>query len=93
MLFIFNFKTRFILRISGYPKLNLVRKKFWKIISNKLYKITCPTKELMKKLNLMKIFPKEKIFFLQDAIINLDKFYPLKKINFEDHGIVNKKLY
>ena len=92
LLFIFNFKTKFILRISGYPKLNLLRKKFWKIISNKLYKITCPTKELMKKLNLMKIFPKEKIFFLQDAIINLDKFYPLKKINFEDHDIINKKI-
>jgi len=46
----------------------------------------------MKKLNLMKIFPKEKIFFLQDAIINLDKFYPLKKINFEDHDIINKKI-
>ena len=46
----------------------------------------------MKKLNSMKIFSNEKIFFLQDAIINLDKFSPLKKINFQNHDIINKKV-
>ncbi len=92
LLFLFNFKTKFILRISGYPKLNIFRKKFWKKISNKLYKITCPTEELLNHLKLMKIFPNEKIFFLQDAIINFDKFSPFKKINFKDYGITNKKI-
>ena len=40
----------------------------------------------------MKIFPNEKTFFLQDAIINFDNFHPFKKINFKDYGIVNKKI-
>ena len=30
--FFFNFKTKFILRISGYPKLHFLRKFFWKIV-------------------------------------------------------------
>ena len=30
------FKTEFILRISGYPRLNVIRKFFWKTISNKI---------------------------------------------------------
>ena len=92
LLLLFSFKTKFILRISGYPKLNMLRKKFWQKVSSKLYKITCPTEELLSQLNLMKIFPNEKAFFLQDAIINFDNFYPFKKINFKDFGIVNKKI-
>ena len=92
LLLLFSFKTKFILRISGYPKLNMLRKKFWQKVSSKLYKITCPTEELLAQLNLMKIFPNEKAFFLQDAIINFDNFYPFKKINFKDYGIVNKKI-
>ena len=92
LLLLFSFKTKFILRISGYPKLNMLRKKFWQKVSSKLYKITCPTEELLEQLNLMKIFPNEKTFFLQDAIINFDNFYPFKKINFKDYGIVNKKI-
>ena len=92
LLLLFSFKTKFILRISGYPKLNMLRKKFWQKVSSKLYKITCPTEELLAQLNLMKIFPNEKAFFLQDAIINFDNFYPFKKINFKDFGIVNKKI-
>ena len=35
--FFFNFKTKFILRISGYPKLNFLRKIFWKLVSKKKY--------------------------------------------------------
>ena len=92
LLLLFSFKTKFILRISGYPKLNILRKKFWQKVSSKLYKITCPTEELLEQLNLMKIFPNEKTFFLQDAIINFDNFHPFKKINFKDYGIVNKKI-
>ena len=30
LLKLFNFKTEFILRISGYPRLNIVRRIFWK---------------------------------------------------------------
>lgn len=92
LLLLFSFKTKFILRISGYPKLNILRKKFWQKVSCKLFKITCPTEELLTKLNLTKIFPNKKVFFLQDAIINFDNFYPFKKIDFKDYGITNKKI-
>jgi hypothetical protein len=39
----FNKNTKIILRISGLPKLNFIRFYFWKIFSNKIYNITCPT--------------------------------------------------
>jgi glycosyltransferase involved in cell wall biosynthesis len=74
LLFFFKFNTKFVLRISGLPKLNFLRKYFWKLAKKKLYKITCPTKELKQKLNDTDIFEKNKIFFLQDAIINLKNF-------------------
>ena len=37
-----NFKTKLILRISGLPRLNILRKNFWKISSNKIYRIFSP---------------------------------------------------
>ncbi len=74
LFYFFDIKTNLILRISGYPKLNYLRNYFWKLVSKKIYKITCPTNEL--KLNLVKnkIFYKEKIFLLPDAIIDITKF-------------------
>ena len=40
---LFNFKTKCILRISGYPHLNFLRMFFWKNFLNKVDMITCPT--------------------------------------------------
>ena len=45
----FNFKTKFILRVSGYPKLNILRKLFWKLSSKKIFKVFTPT-EITKNL-------------------------------------------
>ena len=39
LILMFNFKCRFILRISGYPKLNFFRKTLWKLAKKKLYKV------------------------------------------------------
>ena len=66
--------TKFILRISGMPKLNLIRKSFWKIASTKLYMVTSPSIELMNKLININLFDKTKISFLPDAIIDIKKF-------------------
>jgi glycosyltransferase involved in cell wall biosynthesis len=66
--------TKFILRISGMPKLNLIRKAFWKIVSTKLYMVTSPSIELMNKLININLFDKSKISFLPDAIINIKQF-------------------
>jgi glycosyltransferase involved in cell wall biosynthesis len=76
--YLFNFKTKFILRISGYPKLNFFRKFFWKKISKKLELTTCPTIDLKSYLIKNKIFNENKITFLPDAILDYSK---LKKVD------------
>ena len=59
LLFIFNkFKTELILRISGYPKLNFFRFWLWKIASNKIKYVVCPTMETKDFLLKKKIFIK-----------------------------------
>ncbi len=74
LLNLFNFNTKFILRISGYPKLNFWRKIYWTISLKKIYKITCPTHDLIKQLKDLNIFQSHKITFLPDAIINIESF-------------------
>tara|TARA_B100000902_G_C27315211_1_gene920856 strand:+ start:2321 stop:3460 length:1140 start_codon:yes stop_codon:yes gene_type:complete len=67
----FNFKTKLILRISGTPKLNFIRKFFWRLFSKKIYKITCPTHSTYNRLKELKIFPEEKLKILYDPIISV----------------------
>ncbi len=84
----FKFKTKFILRISGFPKLNLFRKFIWKISSKNIFKITCPTKDLLFYLKDNNIFEVDKIFYLQDSILNIQDF--IKKINNKNKISLNK---
>ena len=63
LFFINKFNTKLILRISGKPELNYLRKFLWKIVSNKIYKITCPTLETLEYLKKNKIFSKKKTIF------------------------------
>ena len=67
----FNKKTRIILRLSGLPKLNLMRKIFWKLYSKKIYKITCPTQSTLETIKRCKIFDENKITLLKDPIISI----------------------
>ena len=81
--------TKFILRISGMPKLNLIRKLFWKIVSKKLHRVTSPSIELMNKLIKINLFDQNKVHFLPDAIIDVKKFISKKNVeikNFEKFG-------
>jgi len=71
---IFKLRSKFILRISGFPKLNYFRKIFWIFFQKKIYKVTCPSKDLIKQLIDFNIFSKNKLFFLPDPIININKF-------------------
>ena len=71
--------TKFILRISGYPKLNILRKKFWKICSEKLYKITSPTIDLIDQIKKENIFKKDSLIFLPDADLNIKSIIEQKK--------------
>ena len=83
--------TKFILRISGMPKLNLIRKSFWKIVSTKLYMVTSPSIELMNKLVDINLFDKNKISFLPDAIIDIKQFIFKKNLKIENFHNFNKK--
>tara|TARA_Y100001936_G_C16034041_1_gene647392 strand:+ start:476 stop:1618 length:1143 start_codon:yes stop_codon:yes gene_type:complete len=80
---IFNIKIKLILRISGYPKLNFSRYWFWKFCSRKISYVTCPTISTLEKINSINLFPKNKIVYLQDAIINIDKLKSQSTINKE----------
>ena len=71
LLILFKFKTKFILRISGYPKLGFVRKMLWKIAFKKIYAVTCPTNLTKEKLLKLNIVDEKKLFILYDPIIEL----------------------
>ncbi len=75
--FIFNIDSKIILRISGLPKLNIIRKVFWYFVLNKVNMITTPT--VATKDYLKKIFKKSDIRLLRDPILNVEKI-KLKKI-------------
>ena len=83
---IFNFKTKLVLRISGYPKLNFVRRFFWKFFEKKIDLITTPTIDTYKYLSKANIFNKNKIYFLRDPIL-------LKEENYNNRGRVDEKNY
>ena len=78
---IFKFETKLILRISGYPKLNFLRKFFWKICSKNIYLITCPSIELKNQLKKLEIFENEKIVVLYDSVINIKEVNNKKNIS------------
>lgn len=87
-----NFKTRFILRISGLPKLTILRKVLWKIISKKIYMVTCPSYKTKQDLLKTGIFPEKILKILYDPIIEVNKInqYSLKKIKSQ---LIGKKYF
>ena len=93
LLKLIRFKTQFILRISGYPKLNFFRKLLWKLVSKKIFRISCPSIDLMKQLSERDIFLESKIIFLPDPIIKVKNF--AKKTNFvlEDENLSKENYF
>ena len=79
ILYFFKLKTKFILRISGLPRLNFFRKCLWKLISKKIYLVTCPSKETLIDIQKMNIFDKKKLVLLEDPIINISEIQKQKK--------------
>jgi glycosyltransferase involved in cell wall biosynthesis len=92
LLFINNFKTKFILRISGFPKLNILRKFLWKKACLKLSAITFPTVLLMDQLKNKRIFTK-KIYFLADAILNISEYIKNKNFIEISRNNIKKKYF
>ena len=91
-LLIFNkYKTKFILRISGYPKLNFLRKHFWKLINSKIFYVTTPTKSTLKSLVNEKIFSSNKVYYLPDPILKIKEIQIKKKENNFNEKELSKK--
>ena len=80
LLIFFNFKTKFILRISGLPRFNFLRKFLWKKISKKISLVTCPSQETMDYIKEAKIFNENKIAIVHDPIIDTSVILKKKKI-------------
>ena len=67
------FETKFILRISGLPKLTIFRKILWKMISKKIYMVTCPSEQTRKDLLKTGIFLRKNLKILYDPIIDVNR--------------------
>ena len=91
LLILFNFQTKFILRISGYPNLNFFRKLIWKLAAKKLHLVTCPTEITLNYLNSLKIFDEKKLVLLKDPVFNIREIVFLKKEQIEEHLDINSK--
>ena len=87
LFFFFKFDTKLIIRISGTPKLNRLRKFFWSLFSKNVHTVTCPTRSTLKRLDELKIFPKKKLKLLYDPIIKVNLINIKKREKIEDRFI------
>jgi len=71
ILIFFNFRTKFILRVSGLPKLNLIRKFIWKLSNKKIHKVFVPTQATLNTLKKNKIFDEKKLNLIRDPVISI----------------------
>ena len=92
LLYLFSFDTKFILRISGLPKLTIFRTFFWKKISKKIYMVTCPSEETKKDLIKFNIFSKEKLKVIHDPILEIKEIH--RNLNYKvEKNLPNNKKY
>jgi glycosyltransferase involved in cell wall biosynthesis len=91
LLILFKFETKFVLRISGYPKLNILRKFFWKLASKKLYLITAPTETTLYYIRSLNIFDDQKIQLLRDPVFSIKEFSFLKKEDVQENFLKDYK--
>ena len=71
--YFFNFDTKFILRISGQPNMNIIRVYFWKKMLKKVFVITCPTEATKNLLIKINIINAERIIVLRDPVISISE--------------------
>ena len=87
LFFFFKFETKLVIRISGTPKLNILRKFFWTLFSKNIHIVTCPTQSTLKRLESLKIFPKEKLKLLYDPILKVNYINNQKKEKIDNRFI------
>ena len=89
-----SFKTKLILRVSGFPKMTFLRKTLWMLASKNIYKVTCPTIDTYNDLSKFN-FLKDKLHVLSDPILNIKEIQRTRNqkidINEKLDLIVNKK--
>jgi glycosyltransferase involved in cell wall biosynthesis len=78
LLILFKFKTKFILRISGYPKLNFFRRYLWKLSSKKIFIVTAPSINTKNFLEQENVFAPNKIKILYDPVFKIREITKLK---------------
>jgi len=88
LLTLFNYDTKFILRISGFPKLHFLRTSFWQHIGKKIYLVTSPTKSTLDLLKEKKIFDEVKIKYLPDPILEISEIQKKKA----ERNIIEKEI-
>ena len=91
LLIFFKFETKFILRISGYPKLNFFRKLIWKLASKKIHLVTAPTLLTLNYIKSQNIFDEKKIMFLPDPVYQIREITNQKNELVEEYIDKNKK--
>ena len=91
LLMIFKFKTKFVLRISGLPKMNFLRRLLWKIALKKIFIVTCPTKITCDYIKSLKIVDENKVKLLYDPVINVREI--TKKIKMKSEIISKHSNY
>ena len=79
LLLLFKFETKFILRISGYPQMNFLRKLLWKKAFKKIHLITCPTKNIFNYIKNLNLIDSSRIKLLYDPIINIKEISKKKR--------------
>ena len=91
-----SFKTKLILRVSGFPKMTFLRKTLWMLASKNIYKVTCPTIDTYNDLSKFN-FLKNKLHILSDPILNIKEIQRTRNqkidINEKLDFIVNKKKF
>ena len=85
LLIFFNFKTKFILRISGFPRLNFFRKIIWKLALKKIHIVTCPTVNTLEYLKKLNFTNQSKIKLLYDPVFSIKEININKKKKIYDY--------
>ena len=95
LLLMYKFETKFILRISGYPRMNFLRKILWRFAFKKIYAVTCPTKNTLNYIKNLDLIEESKIILLYDPILNvaeINKKKNEKKVEFKNYYLAVGRL-
>ena len=91
-----NIRTKFILRISGFPQLknNHIRYVFWKVFLKSLSFITCPTNETTKLIKSYNFIKNNRVVTVHDPILYIKKIHSITKADSKNEEKQdNKKFY